>query len=183
MASTDTLVNPQAQDLLQCLQDALADHPHFPQPPGVVSIRVGERAVIGVTMDGSDECRCGYAWVRVDALYPTSEADFPGPLTDTQPQCGLTWGMRFEMGIKRCIDDPTQPISPERWQQFQTYTMIDLASLRQAVCCYIGRNAPPGGPPVPDRYSIGEFAPAGPEGLCVGWTVEVSTMMEDCNGC
>lgn len=182
MASSDTLVNPQAQDLLQCLQDALGDHPYFAIPPGVVSIRVGERAVIGVTLAGADECMCGYAWVRVSSVFPTSEADFPGVLSDTQPQCGLTWGMRFEMGIKRCIDDPTQPISPDRWQEFQTRTMIDLACMREAICCFVGRQSPPAAV-VPWRYSIGEFVPSGPEGMCVGWAVEISTMMEDCNGC
>lgn len=179
MASSDTLVNPQAQDLLQCLQDSLADHPFAPL---VVSMRAGERAVVGLTQDGRDECACGYAWVRVASVFPTSDADFPGVLSDDQPQCGLTWGMRFEMGIKRCGPDTTHYVPPETWQEVHLKTMIDLASMRQAICCFIARQSPPANV-VPWKYSIGEFVPSGPEGLCLGWTVEISTMMEDCVGC
>lgn len=181
MAATDTLIDPQAQALLNCLDEALLDHPF---PPLVVSMRAGERAVIGVTQEGLDECKCGYAWVRVSGSFPTTEAEFPGVSSDSQPQCGLTWGMRFEMGIKRCSPDTTYSVTPEMWQDIHLKTMIDLACMRQAICCWISRQSPPlPDGTVPWRYNIGEFVPSGPDGQCIGWTVEISTMMEDCNGC
>lgn len=177
MASTDTMADPQLQLLLLCLQTALADHPGFPMPPGVVSIRVGERAVTGVTMDGQDECRCGYAWVRADAIYPTTEADFPGLSTNQQPECGMSWALRMEMGIGRCAPDPTAYVTPDQWQALNRNLMLDWASMRQAICCYVDGEGPPW------RYSIGEITPSGPDGLCLRSTVEVIVMLEDCNGC
>lgn len=179
MASTDLLVDPQAQALLLCLQESLMDHPGFPMPPGVVSIRAGERAVTGVTFDGADECRCGYAWVRADAVFPTTEGDFPGLSTDFQPECGITWAARFELGIARCAPDTTSYVSPEQWQGVHRNLMIDWACLRQAICCYLARS----GNDAPFQVSIGEITPSGPEGLCLRSTVEITVLLGECNGC
>ena len=179
---TDTMIQPIAEDLLECFRTALlAEHGTTLMPTGTmpseVCFRVGELA----SMDASlyqDLCCSGLAWVRVADIFSTS-VDFPAPDTlVVWTGCGpQAWGVVFELGVMRCA--PTGDISTiptcDEWTALQTNVMKDAKAMRAAFCCLFNQLDP-------GSVAVGSWAPLPTTGGCAGgtWQVTVQIINSEC---
>lgn len=179
---TDTMIQPIAENLLECFRTALtAEHGAVLMPngtmPSEVCFRVGELA----SMDASlyeDLCCSGLAWVRVADIF-SSATDFPTPDTlVVWDACGpRAWGVVFELGVMRCApvgDISTIPTCTE-WTALQNSVMRDAKAMRQAFCCLFGQFDP-------SSIALGSWAPLPTTGGCAGgtWQVTVQILNTEC---
>lgn len=179
---TDTMIQPIAEDLLECFRVALlAEHGTVEMPTGTmpseVCFRVGELA----SMDASafqDLCCSGLAWLRVVDIF-ASRTDFPTPDTLTVWNgCGpVAWGAVFELGVMRCA--PTGDIytipTCEQWTDLQVNVMKDAKAMRQAFCCLFNQLDP-------GSVALGSWEPLPTTGGCAGgtWQVSVQILNSEC---
>lgn len=180
----DTMIQPLAQDLLDCFCAALiTEHGTTTMVnggtlPGECCFRVGELA----SMDASqfeDLCCSGLAWLRVADIFSTS-TDFPAPdTTVVWSGCGpMAWGVTFELGVMRCA--PTGDISTiptcDEWTALQVNVMKDAKAMRQAFCCLFAQLDP-------SSVAVGSWAPLPTTGGCAGGTWQVTVQVRNTECC
>lgn len=176
---TDTLIQPMAQKLLDCLCAALPTKMTADKVPARCCFRPGEI----VSADASiyeDVCCDGLAWVRVDDIFSTS-IDFPAPDTSVViTGCGpMAWGVVLEMGVMRCAPTGSVAAIPtcDEWLELQLDIMNDAAAMRAAICCLIAQLDP-------QSVAIGSWAPLPTTGGCAGGLMQISVQIpNDCQDC
>ncbi len=169
MIGLDGFVSELAMDLLDCLQQAMDTQA---EPPAEVCFVPGEDGRLFLSAGlAEDRCCAGFAWVRVARIAP----QIPQPGEDIRP-CGVTtWAVDLEMGAARCSPVGDQAAGPTCQEMLDTalLTMQDAAAMRRAWCCWA---------PLVDSgvTAIGEWAPFGPDGMCVGGTMPVTAYVDHC---
>jgi len=179
----DTMIQPVAQQLLDCFAAALITEHGLPTMaeggtrPGETCFRSGELA----SMDASvfeDLCCSGLAWVRVADIFSTS-TDFPTPDTlNVLMGCGaMAWGVVFELGVMRCAPTGSIETIPtcDEWTALQANLMADAKAMRAAFCCVFGEYDP-------GSIAIGSWVPLPTTGGCAGgtWQVTVQILNTEC---
>lgn len=171
MAVADPLVMPIAREMLECLIQEIAK---VENPPAYVGLRPGSVVDFLLSTNGADECCQGLAWVRPDAVYPSSMVaggePFPAQDETTSRQGVTGWAVTLELGAVRCAPTPPASSIPsnEQWDTTTQAVMDDAAAIRRAICCYI--DAKPG------RNSLvlpGLWQPIPVGGGCVGGIMPV----------
>ena len=162
-----TVALPLAQSLLACLEDSLTVN-----PPAQVCLRAGEFVNPQISTT-EDECCSGLAWVRIVGTDPLI----------LRGQEDLTFGcfnhMRatvLEMGVVRCMPTPDADtlVSCDQWTALTAQMEADHTAMEAALCCL--RELVRGGtvPAITDvALYVGEYAPRGPDGRCLGATLTV----------
>lgn len=167
---------PLAAALLVCLSQQVA---LLERPPSNVSLRPGAQAVIGIATR-RDECCEGVAWVRTASIAPSSTANWPSP--DVTPYgvpggCGpQRLAVVFELGIVRCSPTPSASgiISDEQWNALSELILDDYAAMYRAFCCFQQQfNTRP--------MLVGQWTPLGPDGNCIGGSMNVTVAAPPCN--
>lgn len=174
----DTLLFPEANKLLACLCEALvANSSELYPAPLSCCLRAGEAVALEISTTQEDECCNGLAYVRIDNFYPTGgeNAPFPSPSSDfALNACApYAWGMVMEMGVYRCIN---LPATCDTWNYVAQRQMLDAKSMRQALCCFMREHDP-------SSVSVTPWQAKGPEGGCIGGTMNVTVMVENCGSC
>lgn len=174
----DTLLFPYANKLLTCLCDAaLANSSDLYPAPGICCLRAGESVALDITDAQVDECCLGLAYVRIDNFYPTGSAGagFPSPSSDfALNACApYAWGLQMEMAIWRCLVTPT---TCDNWNYAAQRQLLDAKTMREALCCFMSQLDP-------QSVSVTPWQAKGPEGGCLGGTMNVTVMVENCEGC
>lgn len=123
----------------------------------------------GVSLTYGTDCdaRDGMAWVRINAMYPSSAV---GSQDTTVNNCGSEIGVDIELGIMRAM-----PIDPNGEQiddadllaVTRQQTKDALTLFRAATCCA----AIPG-----KELIVGAYTPAGPLGGLVGGALLINTV-------
>lgn len=141
----DTQIIPQANRLLECLQEALEDNPN---PPANFCLRAGNLFIQDV--DGSisvDKTCCpGTAYVRISDKYPSSI--FPAPDTEAYKRNNcmpVQFGVVLTMGVARCVPGMGSLEGPtcEDWTAAAVQDADDLDAMTKALCCW-AEGLPPG---------------------------------------
>jgi len=161
-----------ASDLLDCFRVYLLEQAN---PPGIIALRSGEvSAQISTTMD---ECRCGLAWVRIVRFYPTDT--FPEEAEGWQPCGPAGWAVVLEMGALRCapVGDAQNLPTEEGWRAAIEQQMKDAAAMRRAVDCCFGTLIES------ETLLVGAWEERPPEGMCMGGTVQVTVLVDNCDEC
>lgn len=172
---TDMLIQPVAQQLLDCLCAALPLHMAVDKVPARCCFRPGEN-ISGDASLYEDLCCEGQAWVRVTNISPTSDS-FPAPETFAViTGCGpFGWELSMEMGVMRCA--PTGDISMiptcAEWNELQVDIMNDARAMRAAMCCLIDQLDP-------GSVAIGAWSPLPTTGGCAGGTWDVTVQIINC---
>lgn len=173
--AADQLFFPAVQSLLVCLCTALNQQAN---PPDICCLRAGDSVVqdMGINLD---ECCSGQAYVRPAGFYATGDPNspFPSPSTDAAiTPCGVTaWGLQIEMGVFRCMPT-TSPVTCAQWETVTLQHMADAKAMREAICCWMAQYDP-------SSVSLGQWAPVGPDGGCIGSTWMVSIQIDNCDEC
>lgn len=158
-------------DALDCLCDALATT--LGGSPCSCSI-VGGMGPLPVDSCVCEGNHCGTAWVRLDAVFPSSTFNIP----DASPlgSCSSPLSYRFHLGVVRCQpgpDDLGNPPTPDQLTHAANVTIEDMqASYRAALCCLTTSEHAPSA----KNRLLGQWVPgAAPEGGCSGgyWPVTV----------
>lgn len=176
---TDTLLLPVAARLLSCLCAALTTNATVDFPaPLICCLRAGEGVALNIDDTGAnDECCQGLAYVRIDNFYPTggAAAPFPSPSSDfALDACApYAWGLQMEMGVYRCVGGVGDCAQWTDWAQRQ---MLDAKSMRQALCCFME-------PMDAGDVSVTPWQAKGPEGGCLGGTMNVTALVINCGEC
>ena len=119
----------------------------------------------------SGDCNdaCGMAWVRISAMYPSSQVGVPG---ETVGNCDKGLGADLEIGIMRCMSSGQPdggPPSPKELAEAVALQTLDALAMRAAVVCCpsLGEH----------DYILGPYTPLGPEGGLVGgiWSLSVGS--------
>ena len=173
----DTLIFPYANKLLQCLCDAVQANASDLYPaPRICCLRAGETVALDITDAQVDECCLGLAYVRIDSLYPTGSSTnlFPSPSSDVPfNKCApYAWGLTMEMAVWRCVGTA----DCDQWNYVAQRQMLDAKSMREALCCFMS-DLDPG------TVSATPWQSKGPEGGCVGGTMNISVQIDNCEGC
>lgn len=175
----DTLLLPEAIQLLECLCTALNNNPN---PPEICCLRPGDTVIqdVGIPGFSVDECCAGQAYVKIAGFYMTGEgtSPFPSPSTDAPiSPCGVpAWGLQLEMGVFRCIRTSSQLTCTEQTEAV-IRQMADAKAMRCALDCFIALHDP-------QTVAVGNWSPAGPDGGCVGSTWQVSVeVLNSCEEC
>jgi|SRR5262245_7601721 len=167
-----------ATKLLTCLCDAVTVNASDLYPaPQICCIRAGETVALDITDAQVDECCLGLAYVRIDNFYPTGGvgSTFPSPSSDFPlDRCApYAWGVTMEMAIWRCI---ATPATCDVWNFVAQRQMLDAKSMREALCCFMSDLDP-------RVVAITPWQSKGPEGGCIGGTMNVSVQVDNCEGC
>lgn len=164
-AVTETQIWPRLAKLAECLCSAISDR-GLPEPC-VCTVMPG----LNVAFDYCTPCsadKCGMAWVRMGATYPSTV--FPVP--DTVPSgCRTLLAFEAEMGVARCApvgDDQGNPPHPQLMAETAELQVSDMMAMRAAAECCFGK----------EQFLLGQYAPFGPEGGCVGgvWPLAVAVL-------
>lgn len=157
-----TLALPLAQTLLQCLEDALVANGN---PPGIICLRHGDH-VSPMLSTTTDECCTGLAWVRVVS---TNRADrFDTGSSSCINHLRMT---TLEMGVVRCMPTPPadQIVTCDQWTAVAVQADSDHSAMEAALCCLVADGLLPGDP----EYRASLYEPRGPDGNCVGGTMQI----------
>lgn len=134
----DTQIIPLANALLACLCAELAENI---DPPENCCLRAGQLVIADMDGNtGTDTVCCpGTAYVRIGAMYPSS--DFPAPDTVAAKQGGclpVGWSVELTMGVVRCIPGMGTVAGPTcaDWTLAATHDANDLDAMRRALCCW-----------------------------------------------
>lgn len=164
----DTVALPVAQQLMQCLCQAVTMNPKPPQTCGFRPY-INGAPLLGTTVD---ECCKGLAFVYSAPAYPSRSA-FPAP--EPGPVlCGTTWAMQMQMGIWRCAPVGTLQAPPVQgdWDQLQVDLFNDFASLRDALCCFLALR---------QKKTVSldgwDVVNDGPEGGCIGTVMTLKVQL------
>lgn len=133
----DTTILPIAQALLGCLQTELELNP---DPPASFCLRAGNQVIHDIDAGTSFDKTCcpGLAYVRIGAVYPST--DFPTPDTRNDKCLSLARVAELTMGVVRCIPGMATPEGPScaDWTTAAVRDANDLDALFKATCCLTG---------------------------------------------
>jgi hypothetical protein len=120
-------------------------------------------AEVALDYAGDCEVRCGMAWVRMIAAYPSTSV---GAAAERPGNCSAGVGIDIEMGIVRCLDvgDGGQPPSPDAMAGSARLQSADMMAMWRAVVCCNGSN----------DWMMGQYQPYGPEGALVGGMFQIA---------
>ena len=163
-----------ADELLTCLcAELLANQTEDPTlvipedcclRPGVVDIP------FDVTETGVDACCRGEAYVKITSIFPSAQFPEPDPLDGTQ-KCQMTrFTVGLEMGVIRCISWDAD--CDERELKFRMLA-ADQQAMTSAACCWGKRLQNPAVVGRGTRWAAGEWVPFGPDGGCIGGTLQL----------
>lgn len=112
--------------------------------------------------------KCGSAWVRLVAAYPSVTAGQPD---QEVRRCGTSLGLEIEVGVLRCAPAPDsrgEPPPPGAVLAAADQQFADMILMRKVISCCPELQA--------FDYVLGTYTPAGPQGGLVGglWTVGVA---------
>jgi hypothetical protein len=149
--------------LAECLCAAVCegDNPE----PCFCGVMPGENWIAEYAGDCRD--KCGSAWVRLGAAYPSVTAGE----ADTRPHnCGASIGVDIEVGIVRCAPVPNSvgEVDPAKVLASAQQQAEDILTMWRAISCC---------PEVTKRdYILGQYSPVGPQGGLMGgiWTLAVT---------
>jgi hypothetical protein len=157
-----------AQELLECLQAALATRPE-PLPDERVCLRAGESVAPSLSTN-ADECCPGLAWVRVAGVEPAEG------FVIANPRCvNHVRTVTLEMGVVRCMPTPgpNNMVTCDQWTAKTLQLDSDYEAMEAALCCLSTQiQALPGDVDVVP----GPYAPLGPDGNCIGGTLTLQTV-------
>lgn len=159
----DSSIWPAVESMAACLCSEL-DASDLP-PTCFCGIMPGSIALDYVDADSG----LGMAWVRVVAVYPSTQ--FPQQETRARSSCAAGLAAELEIGVARCAPQPTDqgltpPTMEQQWEASRLQ-MADMAAVQRAVqCCYSDS----------DLVLLGRWTPLGPQGGVLGgtWQVYVS---------
>lgn len=162
-----SMVSDTAQALLSCLEDELSIL-EDPIPSKNICLRVGE--IPFDIENGVDICCEGFAWVRVNRIYPS--VDFPQQLSQQYTCNHTSYAVELQMGVMRCM-----PFEKDCniWTLVALRADEDAAAMRRALCCFFPTVAT-------EDFLAGEWVPVGNDGGCIGGTMNV-TVGVDCEEC
>lgn len=171
----DNMALPLANQLLECLCDALATNPN---PPAQCCLRVGD-VVYADFNQFQDQCCEGLAYVRIARIFPSHE--FPAQLETWTPCTNLQFAVELEMGVFRC--EPQQETvdlpSCDAWTATATQVANDWEAMTRAACCLDEQlQADPatrGNPLI-----MGVWQPTNSGGGCTGGTLSVIVATMNC---
>lgn len=160
------------QDLLACLQSALAAGP-APISADHVMLRAGAE-VTPLLGQNRDECCEGMAWVRVQGVSGVRQLRDVLNVTCFQAERQLT----LEMGVVRCSPSagPETVPSEDQWMAAALQLDADMGSMEAAVCCAFGDLEGSAA----EEVAVGEYRPLGVDGNCIGGTMTVTILMQNC---
>lgn len=173
MGVIDKVIKPVATRMLTCLDEQRLKMDATVRPK-LIGLRPGNAMAMLLSMT-DDECCKGIAWVRVDAVFPSS-TNFPNPDLQPMQRCGIKqWAVRLEIGIARCAPTTgarTMP-SGDTWNEASDLIYDDFAVLNKAICCFT------------DKYKwawvAGQWSPLPVEGRCMGGSMMLTVAAPDCN--
>lgn len=161
-----------AQELLVCLETALAAGPN-PPPTSRIMLRAGAEVtpLLGTT---EDECCSGLGWVRIAGVSGVRElGDRENVSCFSQERTLL-----LELGVARCA--PQAPIATvpteDQWTAVALQLDADHGAMEAAICCAFGDIEGSAA----EEVSVGEYAPFGVDGNCIGGTMQVRIRMSAC---
>lgn len=161
-----------AQELLACLETALAAGPN-PPPPGKIMLRAGAE-VTPLLGTGTDECCTGLGWVRIDSISGVRGIGERDNVVCFQAERVLT----LELGVARCA--PSAPASgvptEDQWLAVALQLDADQGAMEAAICCAF--NDLEGS--AAEEVAAGEYRPFGVDGNCIGGTMTVQVRMTNC---
>jgi hypothetical protein len=117
-----------------------------------------------VAIDYIDDCEtCGMAWVRLQRAYPAAGL---GVAATDATNCNTPLGLDIEIGVVRCVPAGVNGEAPRPEELLESAEQMnaDLLAIRRAISC-CGE--------IDVDYSVGEYAPVGPEGAVLGWLVTI----------
>lgn len=161
-----------AQELLACLQAALAAGPN-PPPADKVMLRAG-REVTPLLGTGTDECCTGLGWVRIAGITGVKQLGDLDNVSCFQQERTLT----LELGVARCApsaDISTVPTA-DQWLASALQLDSDQGAMEAAVCCAFGDIEGSAA----EEVAVGDYEPFGVDGNCIGGTMTVKIAMEAC---
>lgn len=134
---SDTILLPQAQALLDCLQIELELNP---DPPARFCLRAGPTTIHDVDAQSSIDTTCcpGLAYARIGQVHPSTTFPDPDPRSD---RClSLQRAMSITLGVVRCVPGVGDPAGPScaDWTLAATRDANDTDALFKAVCCWTG---------------------------------------------
>jgi len=166
-----TIAMTHALALLECYRTALEAEAET--TPGTICLRHGEEVFpsLGTRVD---ECCSGIAWVRIVSVEGLRTRE------DVAARCLRTERViTLEMGIARCLSFGTiqAPITCDQWTEIALQQDLDHDAMEAALCCAFPELSADNFFPV----RAGTYEPTGPDGNCIGATMQV-ILEADC-GC
>lgn len=160
-----------ATDLLTCLQTALLAGPN-PPPENKIMLRAGGEVTPLLAL-GTDECCTGLGWVRIAGISGARTIDDPLIRCFTNERI-----LTLELGVARCAPMGTVQDVPSEddWTASATQLDADQGAMEEAICCAFAA--------VPELNgavaAVGEYAPFGVDGNCIGGTMTVLMNYDAC---
>lgn len=131
----DSTILTAANRLLACLCAQLELNP---DPPQNCCLRAGDLVLQDVDAQGGFDKTCcpGTAYVRIGAMYPSS--NFPAPDEVTVKCYPVAWAVELVMGTIRCIPRMGDPAGPDcdDWTLVATHDANDMNAMMLAGCCW-----------------------------------------------
>lgn len=171
---TDNMVLPLAEQLLECLCEALDANPN---PPANCCLRVGD-VVYADFNQYQDQCCEGLAYVRISRIYPSFE--FPAQTEVWTPCSNIALAAELEMGVFRCEPQQTDPAalpSCEEWTGTTTQVAHDWEAMVRAACC-LEQQLMVSSPGTP--LLMGVWQPLNSGGGCTGGQLPVMVGVMNC---
>jgi hypothetical protein len=154
-----------AQAVLECYRDAL-EADTFPSTPATICLRHGDQVTPSLGTQ-SDECCSGIAWVRVQDVSPLRARE------DVSARCVSSERVvTLELGSAHCLPFGTTEAPPtcDQWTDVALLGDAYHGAMEEAVCCAYGDLLADFRV---ERVTVGEYLPTGPDGNCVGGTMQV----------
>lgn len=131
MTSFD-MVSEISAAMLNCLCTSVAVNPN---PPLHCCYRVGTEPVHDISLEGTDLCCEGLAYVLLRDNYPSVESFPDNDIVRQADQICVppAWAVQFRLGIVRCV--PTVSDCTENNAAF-TQNLYDMQSINATVCCF-----------------------------------------------
>ena len=132
----DTTILPLAQALLDCLTTELALNI---DPPANACLQVANQVIhdVDAGISADKVCCPGTNYVRVGAVYPST--DFPNPDPRSDKCLSLTRAVELTAGVIRCIPRMGTPEGPTcaDWTLAAQHDANDIDALYKAMCCFV----------------------------------------------
>lgn len=194
-AMSITAIDTAAQDLLQCICQALSGLPA--EVPGLDGCPCRSCVVPGaVAADGCDEgCAAlppgqypGQLTVSVVRLFTSDRTSFPREVTTVRDNRGctpqITTAVEMAVTVFRCTPLPSDQGCPPSCEALAASALqlhADMLAVQRGIlCCYSDTD--------PDvrggrRYVMGQSRALGPQGGCVGLEQRITVALDGCLPC
>lgn len=150
-------------DLATCLCSQLLDD----ALPPVCFCGIVPGSTVALDYSGNCDDKCGMAWVRMSAAYPSAQIGIPSV---TPGNCTIGIGVDVELGVVRCITpggDNGEPPEPAELAAASVLQQADMMAMWRAVaCCRTSKD-----------WAIGQYVPYGPEGGLVGGALNIAVLV------